>query len=104
MTTISSTPLWVDGTSSFGNVRAGFVSTSGGTGLRSIAVSGLSMSGTGNVIAFVTAQSRVPANKATNTGLTLATVSGASTTGFTVYTYNYTYTGVDLYWFAVRNA
>ena len=121
MATISDTPMWVEGTLSAGNIRAGRAliectdpnrSVDGGgvviPNVWQVTVSVPGMSGVGNVRAFATPHTTVPSGtKATDTNtVQQVSVSGQTTSSFVIRLYRTSSPVVNtwIFWFAVRDA
>lgn len=109
--------LFVDGTLRAGNIKAGKITlTVPGTGIAQIVnvtVSGVGAVGSGNLFVQVTPWTtnpggRVAVGGGTNTGpgaggVIETSISGVSTTGFSIYMNRTTQADTTVLWFATRN-
>lgn len=111
MASITGTPVWVEGTLSAGNVRAGRVLIDpatdtepvGSVWSKTIDVS--DMEGTGLIHAFVTPHTTVPGGTKTSGGsVQQVSVCNETSTTFEIRMYRTTEVGTWIFWFAIRSA
>lgn len=105
MATISDTPVWVEGSLTAGNIRAGRTTIavpSGGN--HSVTVDLTGMAGTGQVYAQVTPQTTVPGGRGTEGGtVMMLSVAELLEDSFIIWLRRTTAFNTEVYWFATRN-
>ena len=105
MATIDDSPVWVDGTLSAGNIRAGVASlTQGSGGVTSILVTGVDLAGSGPLFVQATGHGDDPACRTLDEGLqNVSVVSMDRTDNFTVYVCRSNAGTTHVFYFVTRN-
>lgn len=106
MATIEDTPLWVDGTLTAGNIKAGRIYVAQpAAGKQSVEVTGLDLTGSGDLYVQVTGHSDLPAGRTNDSGLrnVSSLVTPGTTNRFTVYVNRSDTNGTWVFYFVTRN-